>query len=76
MIDDVIGYQTIKQLTLPNVLILQLGLSFPVYIIADCVQIYLVLQQTVTGLAVYVYASGAAPNECYASSKVGLVTLS
>ena len=71
--DDVLGYEAIKQLTLINVLILQLDPPFPVYIIADCVQVYLVLLQTVTGLSVYVRASSPAPY--YANSKVGLITL-
>ena len=37
-----------------------------------CVEVYLVLLQTVTGLAVYVCASSSAPY--YANSKVGLIT--
>ena len=62
-----------KQLTLLNVLVLQLGLPCPIHIIVQCVQVYLVLVQTVTGVAVHVCASSQAPY--YANSKVGLTKI-
>ena len=70
--DKVIDYQAIKQKETYIAKCSNIATKPPFPNTHYCVQVCLVLLQTVTGLAVYVCASSSA--SYYANSQVGLIT--